>query len=314
MENQNRPVPLPTVPTPARVLRGTLEAFTNVEWTLLAVGSISCGLISNWIAAILGIPGQPGFAGSLLCGPSPVSAVVSVVVAFAVTIVIGTLIAGMVEFEAGLFCCCLGLAGLGIHCGPIRPVLQYAAGSSVYLSLALECAILGAMLFFGWMLLLKPLQLVLPGRTKQMRLPSKNEVRDPEVSDLAMALGSQVLATAILEMIFLQSDQKPQAICGLFLASFLGSLVAYMVSSVTEGRWFWIGPCIVGVIGYLLSFLSPGGLAIGESMGWSAALVRATPLDYAGAGTAGAILGFWCSRRWHQPEAEETVDAPATVS
>jgi hypothetical protein len=141
-----------------------------------------------------------------------------------------------------------------------------------------------------------------------MRLPTSNEISSATIGQIAQTVAAQVVITALVEMTFLQSDAPAQAICAVFLSGFLGALGAYLFNPVSGSQWYWIGPGIVGVIGYLLTFFSPSGLNIGEATGWTAALVRATPLQYAGAGTAGAILGFWCNRRWHQPEAEETTE------
>jgi hypothetical protein len=71
---------------------------------------------------------------------------------------------------------------------------------------------------------------------------------------------------------------------------------------------------VMGVIGYLLAYFTVDGLAIGDLHGWAGPLARATPLIYISMGTAGALVGYWCSRRWAQPEEDGEQPAVAVNS
>jgi len=44
----------------------------------------------------------------------------------------------------------------------------------------------------------------------------------------------------------------------------------------------------------------------------SPSLARPTPLDYAGAGTVGSLIGYWMSRRWQQHRDDEAAGAGET--
>jgi hypothetical protein len=58
--------------------------------------------------------------------------------------------------------------------------------------------------------------------------------------------------------------------------------------------WFWCGPFVVGLIGYIMAASGQdSSLAIGSPTGFFAALARPLPIDYASMGPAGAIIGYW---------------------
>jgi hypothetical protein len=254
---------------------------------------------------MLGIPREAHLNGSLLLGGAPLAGIVSAIVAILVSLVIGSLIASFVEREAGLFCCCLGLAALAVRCGPMRPVLQYAGSPTAFLALATEAAILAVTLIAGWIGLQKVLARTLSRRDGVMH-PAPKELVDATLQQKCSTLGVQMLVMAVVEMIFIQTDAKAQAMAGVFVAGYLGSLAAYMFTPLAEGIWYWTGPLAVALIGYLAAYFSADGpsMSIGEMHGWAAALARATPLDYAGMGTTGALLGYWSSRRWANPPEE----------
>jgi hypothetical protein len=290
----------------------TLRAFNRLEWTMLTIGSILCGVVCVGIAGMLGVPGEPHFDGSLLLGGSPIVGAIAAVCAVLVAMLIGSLAASFVEREAGLFCCCIGLATLGVRCGSIRPVLQYAPGTGVFRSLAGESVLLGALLIGGWVGLRMVLDQVMLKKDVSSNHAAPNELTKPDLQTRLSALGLQMLTMAIVEMVLIQSDAKAQAMAGVFLGGYFGSLAGYFFAPLSEGIWFWAGPIAVGLVGYLLNFFSADALLTGDIHGWAAALGRATPLDYAGMGTTGALLGYWSMRRWSQPAEEndeETVAA-----
>jgi hypothetical protein len=291
----------------------TLRAFDRLEWFMLAVGSVLAGFACIGIAGALGIPSEPHFNGSLLLGGAPLAAIVVAVVAIIFSMLIGSLTAWFVEREAPLFCCCLGIAALGVRCGSVRPVMQYAASSSVFASMAVEAIILAAILIGGWI----GLRLLLDGflfkKDGNSIFIAPNELADAALGQKVGTLAVQMVVMAVVELIVIQTDAKAQAMAGVFIGAYLGSLAAYMFTPLPQGIWYWTGPMGVAIAGHVLAYFSgANSSATGDLHGWNAALARATPLDYAGMGTAGALLGYWSIRRWLQPVDEEE-SGPAVV-
>jgi hypothetical protein len=276
-------------------------AFDYVERTVLFIGSLLCAGVCLGLGSLLGIPREPGFSGSLLASNPSVPAIMVAGVSIAICIVIGSVVAALVEAEAGLFCCCMGLAALGVRCGPIRPVLQFAQGRGVLMGLSIETAILGVLLAGIWFVSRRILDKNQSAEDLQSRV-APNEVTDATLLQKFGTLAVQVIGMALCEQILIQTDRQPQAMAGVMISGFAGSLVAYMFRPLSEGIWYWTGPAVLGVVGYLLAFFTSDGIAIGDLHGWAGPLARPTPLIYISMGTAGALVGYWCSRRWAQPE------------
>jgi len=295
---------------PLKMAYSTWKAFTPFERAVLIICSVLCGFACLWTGDLLGVPRDPGFSGSLLASGSPISGIIVVVIALAICGVIGVLVAKIMGIESGLFCCCIGLAALAVRCGPIRPVLQYASGPSVFLALNSETALLAVIILAVWFVLGRLFKRPRNSQTGELEIAAPNEITNAPLPKKLMTLGVQVLAMGILESILIQSDAKPQAMAGVFISAFGGVMVSYyLFAALPEGIWYWMGPMVLGVLGYLITFFVGATSVTGDIHGWSAALARPTPLDYAGMGTAGALLAYWCSRRWAQPEDGEVETA-----
>jgi hypothetical protein len=278
------------------------SALNPIERGVLVVGAAACACICVWTASLLGIPREPGFGGSLLGvqgAGSAVTGILVVLIAIGLCSIVSGLVALMIEVESGVFCCCAGLIALAIRCGGIRPVLQYAPGATVFLAMAIELLLLAGSIFGIWIFLSR---VFIQGKD----LAAPNESADAPITQKLLTLGIQVLVMGVCEMILIQNDAQAQALAGVFVAGFLGVLAAYMFTPLPEGFWYWTGPAVLGIVGYLLAMTDAGSNSLGDLHGWSAALARATPLDYASAGIGGAMLGYWCSRRWAQPEETES--------
>src|SRR5439155_20689041 len=121
---------------------------------------------------------------------------------------------------------------------------------------------------------------------------------------------SGVLIAGAIMLIFCQSDRKLQVMVTVWLASLAGAAGAYYLTPASPSRWFWSIPLICGLLGYIGTyFQDSGGWVIGEPRGFFAPLARPLPIDYAGAGAAGALAGYWLSRWWHlrrMPEQQQT--------
>jgi hypothetical protein len=100
-------------------------------------------------------------------------------------------------------------------------------------------------------------------------------------------------------MMFLcQSEAKNQCLASVGIASFLATVVAYKYAPVRPSIWFWSGPLIVGLIGYIAAALGQdSNLAIGSPAGTFAALARPLPIDYASVGPAASMLAYWMMRK-----------------
>jgi hypothetical protein len=90
-------------------------------------------------------------------------------------------------------------------------------------------------------------------------------------------------------------------------------MVSHHLFPTRPSPWYWCGPLVVAVIGYLLAASGSQLWMIGQVGGYAPALARPAPLDYASAGTAGALVGYWTSRRWREQEEEESVSEGTAV-
>ncbi len=288
----------------SRGVRDTAAAFTGREWMRLGLGCVLCLLACDGLARLAGVPVSPGFDGSLLAGPSPVLGVVIAAVAVAVGLVLALVVAGPIGVEAVVFCAALGLAALAVRCGPITPVLQYAAGRGVFVAMAAESAVLWAIVAGGWWAVERLARAARDRAAGEdvIRLGFGNEIVEPTLAQRLAVLGVSTLAGGICELVLIQTPMGKQAVAGVGVAAFLGSLAGYAYSPIGEGIWFWSAPCLTGFIGYGIALVTGDGGPLGQLHGWAAPLAQPTPLDYAGVGTALALFGHWTSRRWAQAE------------
>jgi hypothetical protein len=195
---------------------------------------------------------------------------------------------------------------LSIRGGPIRYTL-FDANPSVFTWLAIELFALFAIFGIGWLLVLKLRDF---GLTRQDDRDFKPH--DEQLGQKLIATAVQAVATLALLSMFARTDQKAQALAAVGVSSMLGSIVAILVAPTRPSVWYWPGPLLVGLLGYLWSTMNPSLLTLGQPSGYFAALARALPLDYASAGIAGAMLGYWFGRAWtHEEEPEPQRDGNA---
>jgi hypothetical protein len=270
-------------------------AFLFRDRVALTIGSVACVLLTLWLGKTLDVPAVPERAGILLQQPSWPIAIASAWLAVIVGAAIGTILSAREHYDAGLFCACVGLAGLSIRSGPAQFALFAASGPAIYLAMGIELILLLVVIAGVWSLL----HLL----SSSGKLPAEN-ILDPDEPDepldqKLLATGAQTMLTIILMMILCQSDAKPQTLASVALASYLGALGGHHFVMTRPSVWFWIGPFIVALIGYVSQYFGPSNWQIGEMRGFFAPLARPMPLDYASLGTAGALLGYWTSQRWH---------------
>ncbi|HEV2292964.1 MAG TPA: hypothetical protein VGR35_03860 [Tepidisphaeraceae bacterium] len=290
----------------------TISSYQRARF-LLSVGSIGSFLLCWFTAAAIGIPAHPNFDASLLQQPSPALVLFIALVLTVACALFGSAVAGTIRFEAGLATAAIGLLALSIRGGPIRYTLMYSTGQ-VFISLAMELLILYAILGVGWAVLW-----LLRNSGWLQDDPFRDGVADIDepVTQKLAALATQAVVMAIIMMILCETDRKPQVIASVGLAAFVGTLAAHSLFPARPSLWYWTGPLLVGVVGYLLAYSgSSTAWAIGEVGGtFAPELGRPLPLDYVGAGPAGAIIGYWTSRRWQRMrEADAAAAAMPTAS
>ena len=252
-----------------------------------------------WAGGALGLSREHGFNGSLLVSTGWAGNLLVTCVLVFTAVVLGTVIAGFVRPDAGLLAAALGLVALSVRGQPVYGVLHDADGRrGAFLLMALELALLYAFVGAAWWMLF--------ALQRQGRL-RPDAVRDG-LADVDLppnagwgALTTHVLVTAVVVVLVAQSEDKKQVLAAVALGSFAGAFFPYWQHGARPSAWYWTGPLVVGLAGYVLAFMNPPlGADIGRPgypAGFLAALVRPLPLDYAGAGTAGALLGYWMRRR-----------------
>src|SRR3954468_2414841 len=88
------------------------RGYSTRDRTLLTIGSIVCWIVFTLIGKLFGIPPVPHYQASLLASGSPVMAILLAGVTFVACVLIGSLICGVIHFEGGLFCACVGMLAL----------------------------------------------------------------------------------------------------------------------------------------------------------------------------------------------------------
>lgn len=288
-----------------------MSPYHRARLLLATAGVLACALFIQG-ARWLGVPDSPGFGGSLLIAGGVAASLALALGAGALSALIGTLLAGRIRFNAGLFVAAIGLCALSVRGGPSRQTWLTAqitlAPSGIFLRMALETLLLGLLLAaIWWTLRWLHGAGILKDRESEDMLDTPGHLAATE----ATAAGVQLGVTALAMLLLSQSDGKSHTLAAMFFASFAGSAAAHTLYHTGPRSWYWLPPLVLGTVAYLVaSFSPPEGLAIANPTGYLAPLIRPLPLDYAGAGVAGAVAGHWMSRRWLK-ERKEAADAEA---
>jgi hypothetical protein len=271
---------------------------------LLLGGVVASFLLYYWASRVMGVPPESGHQASLIVQGAPVASVLVTVVVFAIALAIGTALAGMIRFNAGLLAACLGLAAISLRGGDTRRMWLYAmsvtSANGLFVRFAVEAALLGALIGAAWWVLRG---LHIKGTLKDRESESMLDTPEHEAANERAAFGTQLAITAVGIYLLAQSDAKGQALAAVFIASFAGSAVAHTSFSTGPRSWYWLPPIALAFLAYLVCSFSPpeNGLTLANPRNHMLIpLVRPLPLDYASLGTAGAILGHWMSRRWQK--------------
>ena len=282
-------------------------SYSTRDRTLLTIGCVASWWIFKAIAGLFSYPKHWHYEASLLVQPSPVLLLIMCAVVLVICVLLTSFFAGVVHYDAGLFCACVGMVSLSVHGGPMRNVLMEAPGNGIFPKLMLELTLLFVFVVIGWMVL---------GRLRDFGL-LREELKleeDPDAPPYqgAMALAATVVIMGVLMLLLAQTDKKAQAIWSVAISACLASLGAHSLFPARPSVWFWTAPLIVGLIGYVLAWMGGNNLPGGAVGGIAPALARPLPLDYASVGVAGAIYGYWWSRQWHH-EREHDPATPAEV-
>ena len=295
----------------------SLSAYHRARLLMLC-GLVVSSIVFAFASRLFHIPTFPHFGGSLLADASPMTSFIVVGVTLLAAVLLSTLIAGTIRFDAGLFCATAGMSALSMRSGRMGDVLRESAQSPspvIFVHLALELVALYALVAVAWSMLWG---LHTNGYLKADEFRDGVEDTDEPVIFKASALAMQVGVMAVCMMLLAQTDMKAQVIASVAVSAFVGACAAYYMYPISPSPWLWIGPMIVGAIGYVLMYFKhdPSDTAwkVGQITSWTAPLARPLPLDYATAGPAGAILGYWMSRRWHRERLAETAPAPPQTS
>jgi len=172
-------------------------------------------------------------------------------------------------------------------------VLQEANGQpDVYKTLAVELLMLSIILIGVWGMLW------VLGKKTVINAEHHDGAATGSQSNGIGALITQAIVTALVMLFFCQSEAKYQVLASVGISSVIGTWIAYTSFPARPSIWYWTAPLLVGIIAYILAAMNTDpNLMIGHPDTLLGALERPLPLDYASAGPAGAILGYWTMRK-----------------
>ena len=288
---------------------------------LLYTATGICFVAFWWVGRMMGIPVNPGFEDSLLQQPHALVAVLVVAVMLGVCTALGTALAGSIRFNAGLVVACLGLSALSMRSGAIRYTIFWGLGHGlsaqrIFGRLFFEMVILTVLVGGCWWALrsLHAMEFLRDREHSPKKEPTdaekprhneqaKGGAWDDAVTEVA-AVGLQALVTLVLVLFLAATEDKKQVLAAVFIGALVGPMISHLFFASGPRGWYWVAPLVVGMIGYAFAWANPAGAEIGVLKGALGALARPLPLDYASAGTAGAIIGSWMSRRWARDREE----------
>jgi len=266
---------------------------------------LACICLFWWTSMLLRVPVNPGHESSLLQQPSPILAMLVIAVVFVGCVAIGTGICGVIRHNAGLAAACMGLSILSFRGGPMDQIIFWAWSHSgvpsIFLMLAVELLLLGSLVgICAW-----AIDLLYRNGTIRDRESTLSRPEEISGGSELTALGVQIGVTLAAVLILARTSDKQQALAAAALGAMAGSAAAQTFFPSAKRFWHALVPILVGCVGYVLAFFEPAGAQTGDLSGFFAPLARVTPLDYAGFGVAGAIVGDWMGRKWAREREEK---------
>ncbi|HET6246888.1 MAG TPA: hypothetical protein VFE47_04240 [Tepidisphaeraceae bacterium] len=330
---------------------GDRSIFGPVHLTraIIIITAILCAVLFYYAARWVGWPSEPGFGGSMAQSKALLSFIVAIVLLIVCTLG-GTVIAGRRWFLAGLMAATAGLSTWSVRGGTMIPVLFNAqdsgANHAVFLKMIGELVVFFGVIGGLWNLIWKAgnpleagsLNATSKGSSRAVRVgnaakvlsifsPLGHALQDQarlaasqppseEGKSTGAALLAQIAIMLILTVFFVATPLKKQVLTSVFVAGVISTAIAeYFFADRKAGRWYWIAPLVVGVIGYAAGYINPAGLGVGAIQGAFGPLTRVLPLDYASMGCAGVLFGYW----WMEPDGSDEPpiadgDAPAKTT
>ena len=250
--------------------------------------------------------------------------------------------------EGALLATMVGAAALSLHAGPFRTWYFTAGPRGIFAALALETLAMGGILagtavivtlirgIFGRLLPGWVWKEAPEGTPEE---PDKGAGADGDAGRAAKAgfeglvaslrqslrprrigpmhnlacLVMELAVATILLVITCRSPLKGQVAFALAASFFLAALAAHQTYPVRSAAACWLGPIVMGAIVFALGCLSTGS-AVGPEwhhhlyVAEDLPLRAAVPVDWMAFGAAGAIGGYWLSRRMLHARAQKEDD------
>jgi hypothetical protein len=271
-------------------------ALSRTQFWGLMVLSAAAYFATSLLAQTIGYFTEPGFDASILLDPRKFVVVIITVVWIAIIGGVGTLVGKFIRPDAGLFIAACALWAFRRDGGMARQVyLSHPAGST-FITLAVELVLLG-LLVAGVFVIVRQL-------VARKRVPDDADIdlirpKPEPMGQKLLATATTTLVMTVILLLTLRSDERMQVTGMVFLSALLATMSTVRFIPATPSIYFWAGPFVVGLIGYLASSVrGTANLDIGDVAGYFGALARAMPLDYASAGVAGSLYGYWVARGW----------------
>lgn len=242
----------------------------------------------------LGIFADVGHGASLLNDPASVTAMVKTIVVVLPIGVAGTVAGRNVRPDVGLFAAAIALLAIRRSGGPTREVYLVAPTSGTLWLLAVEAILLAAALAGVFFVARR---LVAGGHVLDDAAADQVHVEREDVGQRWLAFATQGLVVFVLLSILCRTDERMQVAGTLAVAAILASMCTVRFIPATPSIYFWLAPLALGAAGYVATaFSGTANLMIGEPSGFFASVARALPLDFASAGVAGSLYGYWVGR------------------
>ncbi len=279
---------------------GTIFNAYRRTQALVTLASVICIILCWEVAAHLGIPPVARLQGSLIEQPQPPIAFIAVCVLYFVSVFIGILIAGRSWFFAGIFTGAIALAALSVRCGPMQYVLFNAAAHGdtkrIFLKLLTEHCLLFVPVAVAWTFFFRRFAAGISrvSLTDSTSLESSTDTPKDNAGSIFGAIAAQIVITGLLVLFLAVTNAKKQVAIAVLIGAFAGTALGeYLFPNRKAALWYWIGPFLVGAVGYIAAYIYAGAVTTGVPHGPLANLANATPLDYAGAGIIGMLMGYW---------------------
>lgn len=280
-------------PAPAESSQTTFNR--KQYWGLIALCAVAY-FATSFLVSVVPYFTDPGFNSSILMDPRRIVMLIITVVWIAIVGGGMTFVGKFIRPDAGLFIAACALWSFRRSGGMARNVYQAHPHAATFVSLAIELVLLG-MLLGGVFLVARTF--VKRGLIRDDAALDGIRPKPEPFPQKLLAIATQALVMMVLLLLTLRSDERMQVTGMMFISALLASICTVRFIPATPSVYFWVGPFVVGIVGYLASSVrGTGNLPIGDVAGYFGALARAMPLDYASAGVAGSLYGYWIGRGW----------------